>query len=121
MGALGVGVLAQAGYRFYLSELPSAHWMGAVGSAALVANLICALLLLQTRNEGINMRSTWLCSRNDVIANLGVLVAAALVQWTQSSLPDLAVALIISGIVLQSAFGVVRESMSVTAQEANLQ
>ena len=84
--------------------------MGMVGSLALVLNLFCAYLLLQFRDDDINMRSAWLCSRNDVLANLGVLAAAGGVAWTDSLWPDLAVGVIIAGLILQSSFGIFKDA-----------
>ena len=84
--------------------------MGIVGSLALVINLFCAYLLLRFRDDDVNMRSAWLCSRNDVLANLGVLAAAGGVAWTGSLWPDLAVGVIIAGLILQSSFGIFKDA-----------
>lgn len=110
MAAFGIGVLVQAILRFQAGAPPVAELMGWAGGLALVANLTCAALLLRHRNDDINMRSTWLCSRNDVIANLGVLVAAALVGYTGALWPDLVVGVGIAALVLRSAASVLRES-----------
>jgi len=84
--------------------------MGTVGFMALIANLICAVMLLGFRDTDINMRSAWLCSRNDVLANLGVLLAAAGVAWTNSPWPDLVVGISISVLILKSAIEVMRDA-----------
>ena len=84
--------------------------MGGIGFLALVANLICAILLLGFRNSDINMRSAWLCSRNDVLANIGVLLAAWGVAWTQSPWPDLIVGISISALILKSAIEVLKDA-----------
>jgi Co/Zn/Cd efflux system component len=84
--------------------------MGTVGLAALAANGLCLWLLWRRRADDINMRSAWLCSRNDVTANAGVLVAAAAVAATGSAWPDIAVGLAIAGLFTGSAVGVLREA-----------
>jgi Co/Zn/Cd efflux system component len=84
--------------------------MGIIGGLALAANLFCAYLLLRFKDDDINMRSAWLCSRNDVLANLGVLAAAGGVAWTGSHWPDLAVGVVIAGLILQSSFGIFKDA-----------
>ena len=84
--------------------------MGGFGLLSLAANLTCVLLLLRFRSGEIDMRSTWLCSRNDVFANLGVLLAAGLVAVTHTPWPDVAIGLLIAGVFLQSALGIFREA-----------
>ena len=110
MSVFAFGILGSAIYRVYYHVVPIASTMGIVGSLALAANLLCAYLLLQFRNDDINMRSAWLCSRNDVLANLGVLAAAGGVAWTGSHWPDLAVGVIIAGMILQSSFGIFKDA-----------
>ena len=112
MGALGVGVVANTVIKHFSQSLPVAETMGVVGTLALVANALTFWILLKHRSDDLNMRSTWLCSRNDIIANLGVLMAGGLVAITHSALPDMTVALIISSIILHSAFSTIRESMA---------
>lgn len=115
MGAFGCWVLGQAVYRFLTPVLPVYEVMGVIGTLALLANLTCALMLLKHRNDDINMRSTWLCTRNDVFANLGVLAAAALVGWTGTRYPDLIVGGSVAAMILYSALSVIRESIGVLA------
>ncbi|MGE4233364.1 MAG: cation transporter [Bacteriovoracia bacterium] len=110
MGVLGVAVLIQALLRFFSTEVPVAETISVVSTLALVANLICALLLLRHRNDNLNMRSVWLCTRNDVLANIGVLCASGLVFWFQSRIPDLVVGVVIALMVIKSATSVVAES-----------
>jgi Co/Zn/Cd efflux system component len=74
-------------------------------------------LLLRFKNDDINMRSAWLCSRNDVLANLGVLVAAVAVVWTGTHWPDLAVGVIIAGLILQSSFGIFKDARAELSAE----
>jgi Co/Zn/Cd efflux system component len=109
---LGSAVLFQITSRFLAPVVPVAKPMGAIAVLALLANATCAMLLLRHRNDDLNMRSTWLCSRNDVLANVGVILAAGMVAATGSYLPDLVIGLLISGVVLHSGYGVVRDSLA---------
>jgi Co/Zn/Cd efflux system component len=103
MLAFGVGVLGDAAYKIVFPLMPRADTMGVVGTIALAANLLCLFLLYRYRSDNLNMRSTWLCSRNDVIANLGVLGAAAASYGLGSQWPDIAVGVAIAGVFLRSA------------------
>ena len=110
MSLFAVGILGSTIYRVSHQVVPMASAMSIVGSLALLTNLFCAYLLLQFRDDDINMRSAWLCSRNDALANLGVLAAAGGVSLTGSHWPDLAVGAIIAGLILQSSFGVFKDA-----------
>ena len=110
MAIFAIGVLTSAFYRSFNPIIPEVTTMGVVGFMALAANLICAVMLLGFRDTDINMRSAWLCSRNDVLANLGVLLAAAGVAWTNSPWPDLVVGISISALILKSAIEVMRDA-----------
>lgn len=109
----GLGVLADAIYKVLHPVMPSAGAMGIVGGLALAANLICFSLLYRHRSDNLNMSSTWLCSRNDLIANVGVLLAAGSSYILVSRWPDIIVGTIIAGVFLSSALGVVRQSVRV--------
>jgi len=85
MAAFGLFVLAQLVYKLLHPALPIAEAMGLVGALALAANAVCFALLWRHRAEDINMRSVWLCSRNDILANVGVALAAGAVWMTQSA------------------------------------
>ena len=110
MAAFGVGVLAQVGFKIVHGLVPSAEVMGVVGIMALAANLLCLRLLWQRRGDDINMRSAWVCSRNDVIGNVGVLVAAIAVRFTTSLWPDVVIGLLIAALFGRSAIAVIREA-----------
>jgi len=92
-------------------HLPSALTMGAVGFAALAANAASFGLLWAYRGGDANMRSAWICTRNDVLGNLAVLLAAAGVFGTGTGWPDIVVAAIMAGLALQGAWIVVRQSL----------
>ena len=112
MATFGLVVLAQAGYHLVSPGVPDFRLMGVTGALALTANIGCLLLLTRHRNDDLNMRSTWLCSRNDIIANAGVLVAAVGVLVTASPWPDLAIGLLITAVFLRSAFYVIRQAVT---------
>lgn len=104
----GAGVLGEAAAKALGGGLPEARVMGAVGVLALLANLACLGLLWRRRGDDINMRSAWLCSLNDVLANLGVLGAGAGVALAGSAWPDILVGVGIAALFLTSAAGVLR-------------
>jgi Co/Zn/Cd efflux system component len=111
MAVFGFAVLAQSIYKIALGGVPEAGVIGGIGLLALAANAGCLALLTRHKSDDVNMRSTWLCSRNDIIANLGVIAAAGLVAATGSLWPDIAVGLIITGLFLRTAWTVVREAL----------
>ena len=90
--------------------MPSSGMMGVVGAAALAANLVCFAMLYSHRSDNLNMRSTWLCSRNDLFANVAVLAAAA-GYLVQSRWPDIAVGVVVAMLFLGSAYGVLCQSI----------
>ena len=110
MALFSISVLIGAFYKLFNPVVPEAFTMGGIGALALVANIICAILLLGFRDSDINMRSAWICSRNDVLANIGVLLAAWGVAWTGSSWPDLIVGVSISALILKSAIEVLKDA-----------
>ncbi len=110
MGAFGIGVLAHVVFKAVHGLVPVAEMMGVVGMMALVANLICLMLLRQHRSDDINMRSAWICSRNDVIGNAGVLIAALMVYLLHSPWPDIVVGLMIATLFVRSAISIIREA-----------
>ena len=110
MLVFGLGVLAEAGYKIFHPIMPGVGTMGTIGALALAANAICFALLYRHRADNLNMSSTWLCSRNDVIANVGVLVAAGAAYLLASRWPDIIVGCIIAALFLRSAFSVLRDA-----------
>ena len=110
MSTLGMSVLVSAATKIFSPVIPVSQTMGLVGGLAFLANLICLLLLLKHRKDDLNMRSTWLCSRNDIIANLGVILAAVCVNLTHSGYPDIIAGSVIALLVLSSSFGVLWDS-----------
>ena len=110
MAVFGVGVLLEVIYKTISGILPSAETMGIIGTLVLLGNGICFVLLYRHRSDDLNMRSTWLCSRNDIIANAGVLIAAFGVYVTQSVWPDVLIGGAIAVLFLKSAIAVLTES-----------
>lgn len=110
LGALGLGVLATTAYRVVVLNQPEAELMGLFGAIALVINVVSALVLIPHRAGDANVRAVWLFSRNDAIGNLAVVIAAGLVFWTETPWPDLAVAVVIAGLFLQSSWSIVRDA-----------
>ena len=98
-----IAVFARATYQLFAQTVPTAKLMSEIGILALIANLICFLLLISHRNDNINMSSVWLCSRNDIIANTLVLLTAGLVLLTNSFLPDFILGLLLAVVFAQSA------------------
>ena len=111
MGAVGLWVLGTVLWHLAHGTLPSAITMGAVGIAAFAANAGAFALLWAYRTGDANMRSAWICTRNDAIGNLAVLAAAAGVFGTGTGWPDLIVATIMAALALQGAFTVIRQSI----------
>lgn len=109
--AFGIAVLVQIADKVANGVPPSSSIMLAFGGMALVANLSCLALLWRFRQENVNMSSTFECSRNDVVSNIGVLVAAGLVVVTASPWPDILVGGLIALIFLRSAWRVLAEAI----------
>ena len=112
MGAYGVFVLGRAVWVLVAGAQPDAMTMGVIGTLALVANVSVAIILYAFRDGDANMRSVWLCSRNDAIGNIAVLVAAAGVWGSNHAWPDLVVAVLMSTLGLLAARTVIRQSLS---------
>ncbi|MBU1331533.1 MAG: cation transporter [Gammaproteobacteria bacterium] len=106
----GIGVLAMAGWQALSGEVPEAITMGLIGSLALAANVLVAVLLFGYREGDSNMRSVWLCTRNDALGNLAVLLAAFGVFGTGTAWPDLLVATIMASLAISAAVQVMRQA-----------
>lgn len=112
MGGYGLYVLGQAGWNALQGVSPDAVTMGVVGVLALTSNLAVAVLLYAFRDGDANMRSVWLCSRNDAIGNVAVLAAAAFVGVTATRWPDLGVAAVMAGLAVTAAFQIIHHARS---------
>ena len=109
MAVFGLGVLGEAVYKTVAAVVPSAETMGIVGVVVLLGNGLCFLLLFRHRSDDLNMRSTWLCSRNDIIGNLSILVAAGGVAYFRSIWPDVLVGAAIAVLFLRTSLTVLLE------------
>lgn len=118
MAVMGLWVFGTTAYQTLILGVPQAEVMGAVAMLALAANLGCLLLLLRYREGDANVRSVWLCSRNDVIGNVGVMLAAGAVWLTSSAWPDLIVAGLMAGLFLWSALQITRQALQEWRQSA---
>jgi len=111
MAMFGIGVLFEAIHKMIGGIVPVAETMGIIGIIVLLGNGLCFLLLFRHRSDDLNMRSTWLCSRNDIIANASVLLAAGGVAYLHSVWPDILIGLIIAALFLRTAFAILGESI----------
>lgn len=118
MGLFGLWVIGSVIWHSLHGTVPAWTTMGMVGIAALVANAICLILLYAWRDGDANMRSVWICSRNDVLANFAVLAAALGVFGTGTGWPDILVASVMALLALQGAASIIRQAMSELSQEA---
>jgi Co/Zn/Cd efflux system component len=107
-GILAVGVVVDVVRRFATGSAPEPPTMISVSTLALLANVSCLFLLAKHRDGEAHMRASWIFSTNDVLANLGVMAAGALVAWTGSHVPDLLVGIAVSALVLLGAYRIFR-------------
>jgi Co/Zn/Cd efflux system component len=122
MFSYGVFVLARAGWMLHTGSVPEPLTMGVVGFIALLANAGVAVLLYAFRAGDANMRSVWLCSRNDALSNVAVMLAAFGVFGTGSAWPDLAVAGVMAALAISAGVSVVRQArgeLAVTAVQGH--
>ncbi|AWD69093.1 cation transporter [Acinetobacter schindleri] len=111
MAAFGLVVMAKVIYAYLLGIPPEAITMGIIGAIALLANLITAVILYAFRDGDSNMKSVWLCSRNDAIGNVAVIFAAIGVFGTGSLWPDMIVAVIMASLGLTAGYQVVKQAL----------
>ncbi len=107
-GVLALGVLSDVARRLVTGSAPEPPAMIGVSIVALAANVSCLLLIARHRHGGAHMKASWIFSTNDVLANVGVIAAGALVAWTGSRLPDLAVGTAVGVLVLAGAVRILR-------------
>ena len=112
MGLFGLWVIVAAAMNVFGDTLPDAPTMGLIGVAALAANVGVALLLYRYREGDANMRSVWLCTRNDAIGNVAVMAAALGVFGTGTLWPDVAVAAVMATLALNASYQTVRNALS---------
>lgn len=110
MALFGIGILIHATWNLITGVLPDAQTMSLVGLLALCANVVVGILLYAYRNGDSNMRSVWLCTRNDALGNIAVIIAAIGVFGTGTAWPDLIVATIMASLALTAAWQVIRQA-----------
>lgn len=111
LAIIAFAVLAMTIYRVLYGASPEAGTMGLIGFVALMANLASVFILLRWREGDSNVRSVWLCSRNDAIGNVGVIIAGGLVAVTGAAWPDLVVAALLAGLFLKSATAITAQAL----------
>ena len=111
---LGLVVIVEVIFKLFANVIPQSEIMGIFAVIALVVNTTSLILLTRFRDGDINLRATWICSRNDMLANIGVLIAAGLVAYTQTGWPDIIIGVIIALVVVQSAIKIIKEAMTAT-------
>ena len=119
--ALGVLIIIDIVRRSIYGSEPVSGLMMAMGAVALVANVICLVIIRKQRNEEVHMRASWIFSANDVIANLGVIFAGVLVFWLDSRWPDLVIGVIVSCVVLRGAKMILEEAGNERQRALNAQ
>lgn len=107
---LGLLVLADIARRFVVGSEPVSTLMMGMGLIALLANVTCLILVAKHREGEVHMRASWIFSKNDVIANLGVILAGGLVAWTGSRLPDLLIGLLVVMIVIRGGLLILKDA-----------
>jgi len=116
---LGLGVLIDIVRRFIIGSEPESLMMIVVGTVALIANTICLKLIYKHRQGEVHMRASWIFSKNDVIANLGVIIGGILVAWLASPWPDLIIGLIIATVVVRGGLHIIKDANSEKLKEAS--
>ena len=119
--ALGLLIIIDIVRRSIYGSEPVSGLMMAMGAVALVANVICLVIIRKQKNEEVHMRASWIFSANDVIANLGVIFAGVLVFWLDSRWPDLVIGVIVSCVVLRGAKMILEEAGNERQRALNAQ
>ena len=107
---LGVIILIDITRRLFLGSEPISSLMIGMGFIALIANVVCLVIIRNHKNDEVHMRASWIFSANDVIANMGVIIAGVLVVWLDSRVPDLVIGCIVSIVVLRGAWMILKDA-----------
>ena len=107
---LGLGVALDIARRALVGSEPESLFMVGVGLVALVANVVCLVLISRHRDGEVHMRASWIFSKNDVIANVGVIAGGLLVHWSGSRWPDLVIGAMIALLVIRGGVQIVRDA-----------
>ena len=117
LSLMGLWVLGSTLYRVFFTGVPDAEVMGVIGFLALIANVASVVLLVAHKDGDANIRSVWLCSRNDAIGNVAVMIAALGVWGSATGWPDLIVAAVMAGLFLSSSFQIIRQALREEAED----
>ena len=109
---IGLLVLMDIARRFVFGSEPISALMMGMGLVALIANTICLILISKHRNGEVHMRASWIFSKNDVIANVGVMLAGALVAMTDSRVPDLVIGIVVALVVIRGGVHILKDAKS---------
>ena len=121
LSLMSLWVLAMTGYHVLIVGVPRAEVMGVVGIMALAANVTSVLILMRYKDGDANVRSVWLCSRNDAIGNVAVMLAALAVWGTGTKWPDLLVAALMAGLFFYSSMRILQQSIAeIRAQRSSV-
>ena len=112
---LGILVLVDIVRRLIVGSEPVSTLMMGMGLLALIANVTCLILIAKHREGEVHMRASWIFSKNDVIANLGVILAGGLVAWTGSRLPDLVIGLLVALVVVRGGLLILQDAKTTRA------
>ena len=107
---LGVIILIDITRKLFLGSEPISSLMIGMGFIALIANVACLMIIRNHKNDEVHMRASWIFSANDVIANMGVIIAGVLVVWLDSRVPDLVIGCIVSIVVLRGAWMILKDA-----------
>ena len=117
--SLGLLVLLDVVRRIWLGSEPQSDLMFSVGFMALIVNMICFAVLYQFRQGDVNLKASWICSRNDMLANIGILISAFLVGRLNTAWPDWVIGSVIAIIVIHSSIAIIREAkVSITENKS---
>jgi len=116
---IALWVFGSTMYRIFVLNSPDAPTMGGIALLAFSANIVSVLLLMRYKDGDANVRSVWLCSRNDAIGNLVVLFAASCVWFSGSAIPDLVVAFILASLFSSSAWQIIKQAQLEKSQQLN--
>lgn len=116
---LGLLVLVDIVRRLIVGSEPVSILMMSMGVIALIANVTCLILIAKHREAEVHMRASWIFSKNDVIANLGVILAGGLVAWTGSRLPDLVIGLLVALLVIRGGILILHDAKATRTQHLN--
>ncbi len=117
-GLLGLLIVVDISRRLIVGSEPLSNFMMMIGILALVANMICLVLIHKHKDGEVHMRASWIFSANDVIANLGVIISGALVWWLDNRWPDIIIGVVIALVILRGSVIIVRDARSELKQEA---